>query len=347
MAKYHISADGSKRLCRAKDGNCPLGIAFDNPKLANEFVETRDSIEETFKSKVESGKPFTREEAIERGKHMEIMTTSLVKNNKTSEYMHTIEKIVNGKKTKVYTAERQKLHDDMIQKFRNRFKNAERDGKVVFSAGLPGAGKTTILTQHSGINLDDYVTVSSDDFKEEFAERGLTESFDNIGNLEVSTLSHEETSMLANRFLEEMSADGYNIIYDYTAKSVESTENRIGTLKNNGYKEEDMQFVFVDIPLETARERTIRRYEDGLNEMVKGGNTVGGRYLPDFVLDASESKTGKYSSVNAEVVIEMHRRLEDMGLPKPKIYDNSGDKEIDPDAKPFEIDFDEFRSKGS
>lgn len=276
---------------------------------------------------------------------MEEMTNSLYKNGKTSSIIHSEEKIVDGQVIRVYKEERKRLHNEIVQKFKDRFKNAKKDGKVVFSAGLPGAGKTTILTEHSGVNLDDYVTVSSDDFKEEFAEKDLTETFDNIGNLEVSTLSHEETSMLADRFLKEMSSDGYNIIYDYTAKSVQSTEERIGILKRNGYEEKDMQFVFVDIPLETARERTIRRYESGLNAMVKGENTVGGRYLPDFVLDASASKTGKYSSVNAEVVIEMHRRLENAGLPKPRIYDNSGDKETDPDARPFEIDFDEFKSR--
>lgn len=344
MAKYHISADGKKRPCRAK-GNCPLGVSFDGPKQANQHIEKRMSIDEVFKKKVESGENFTREEAIERGKYMEEMTNSLYKNGKTSDVLNSEEKAIDGEVTRVYTKERKKIHDEVIQNFKSRFKNAKKDGKVVFSAGLPGAGKTTILTEHSGVNLDDYVAVSSDDFKEEFAERGLTETFDNIGNLEVSTLSHEETSMLADRFLREMSADGYNIIYDYTAKSVESTEKRIDTLKGNGYKEKDMQFVFVDIPLETARERTIRRYEDGLNKMVKGENVVGGRYLPDFVLDASASKTGKYSSVNAEVVIEMHRRLENAGLPKPKIYDNSGDREKNLDARPFEIDFDEFKSR--
>lgn len=344
MVKYHISSDGKKRPCRAK-GNCPLGMSFDNPGLANEFIEKRESVEETFLRKVETGELFTRKEAIARGKFMEEMTSSLIKNGKSSESIYTEKVFINGHERKVYTKKRKLLHDEIISKFKSKFKNAKKDKQVVFSAGLPGAGKTTILTQHSGVDLNDYVTVSSDDFKEEFAERGLTESYDNIGNLEVSTLSHEETSMLADRFLKEMSSEGYNIIYDYTAKSSDSTRDRMKILKENGYEEKDMQFVFVDIPLETARERTIRRYEAGLNEMVKGENSIGGRYLPDFVLDASKSKTGKYSSVNAEVVINIHEEFKEMGLPKPKIYDNSGDREKDPNAKPFEISFDEFKNR--
>lgn len=107
-----------------------------------------------------------------------------------------------------------------------------------------------------------------------------------------------------------------------------------------------MQIVFVDIPLEVAEQRAITRYSIGLNNAVDAkGDHVGGRYLPPDVLYSNKSKTGKYSSKNAEAVVSVYYHFEDKGLPKPIVYDNSGDSFADKSYKPIRIDFDEFSNR--
>lgn len=112
-----------------------------------------------------------------------------------------------------------------------------------------------------------------------------------------------------------------------------------------------MQFIFVDISPQTAKERAKFRYARGLNEglRVEGKNldrsdkdkksVIGGRYLPEYVIDESKPKTDKYSSVNAETLIQLHEDA-DLGLPEPKVYDNSG-------SAPIPINYNDFNKESS
>lgn len=106
-----------------------------------------------------------------------------------------------------------------------------------------------------------------------------------------------------------------------------------------------MQFVFVDIPLEVAEERANFRYFVGLNDGIQKEGHTGGRYLPKDVLYQNKSKTGKYSSVNAEAMLEVYNRNKDKGMPEPIVYDNSGNVLKNPDYKPQRIDFKEFANR--
>ena len=119
-----------------------------------------------------------------------------------------------------------------------------------------------------------------------------------------------------------------------------STNRRIGLLESNEYSKKDMQFVFLDIPLDTAKERATGRYTHGLNETIKREEGDGGRYLPTSVLDASKSKTGKYSSKNAEALLQVYKEGSKDGMPEPLVFDNSGDSRKDPSYKPSKINQD-------
>lgn len=99
-----------------------------------------------------------------------------------------------------------------------------------------------------------------------------------------------------------------------------------------------MQFFFVDIPIDVAKERTIFRYMNSMNSHLEDNKHVGGRYLPDYVLNSYKSKTGKYSSQNEETLIKIKENLGKNGLPDPIVYDNSGDS-------PVELEFNEFSKK--
>lgn len=83
----------------------------------------------------------------------------------------------------------------------------------------------------------------------------------------------------------------------------------------------------------------------GLNETIEKGKGDGGHYLPTSVLDASKSKTGKYSSKNAEALLQVYKEGSEDGMPEPLIFDNSGDSRKDPSYRPSKVNFEEFSKK--
>lgn len=342
MSKYHVSRDGKVRPCRSK-GVCPLGSSFDGKETAENYLAMRTEQTEKYEQALREKKTYSIEEALERGAFVDKTVTAQLKSNKDTKSVYF------DVKKGAYTKERQKLHRQILDDLHEKYKNVPCEGKAVFSAGLPGAGKTTVLKMlkdgSEGIDVNNFATVSSDDMKEIFAKKGMIPKVEGLSEMESSTLVHEESSYLADKFLSELSEKNKNIVYDFTCKDFKSTSRRMGILKNSGYQEKDMQFVFVDIPLEVAEQRASARYARGLNSGIEEEGHTGGRYLPKEVLYKNKSKTGKYSSVNAEALLQVYDANKDAGMPEPIIYDNSGNSQEDPSYKPQKIDFKEFSNR--
>lgn len=341
--RYHISIDGKTRVCRSK-GPCPLGTNFELKSDAVRYSEDKEEFFSAYSSKFNSEfvKQYTEKEAAKRGEFVNETTSKWLKNKKDTISLYY------NKETGEFSQERKILHREILDELHAKYESIPANGLVVFSAGLPGAGKTTVLNmldKTEGIQIDQYATVSSDDFKEILAERNMIPRIEGLDKMEASTLVHEESSYLADKFLEELSDKKKNLIYDFTCKNHISASKRIELLKNSGYEEKNMQFVFVDIPLETAKKRAIGRYMYGLNKSQENRDDIGGRFLPPIVLEQSKSKTGKYSSVNAESVIQIFNLYKENGLPIPIVYDNSGDSRKDPSYKPSKLDFIQFSDR--
>lgn len=342
--KHHISTDGKVRPCRSK-GPCPLGSSFDGKVHAVNYANIRNEEMEKHDHNSENKKVYSIEEAKARGEFVNKTVTAQLINKKDTLSIYY------NKDTREFEEKRAIAHREILDELHKKYENIPSEGKVVFSAGLPGAGKTTVLNMlkdgDEGVNVEEYATVSSDDFKEILADRGMIPKVKGLDPMEASTLVHGESSHLADQFLLELSQKNKNIVYDFTCKDFESTDRRMNVLKNSGYKENNMQFVFVDIPLETAEKRAIFRYTSGLNKKIESdGNGVGGRFLPPDVLYKNKSETGKYSSVNAEALLNVYNANKENNIPKPIVYDNSGDIFSNPSYKPEKIDFDSFASRG-
>lgn len=341
MTKYHVSRDGKVRPCRSK-GACPLGSSFSGKGTAENYAVLKEEQGRVLKDIVDDKKTYSMEMALERGAFVDKTVTAQLESKKDT-HSQFFDKMKGE-----YVKERQKIHREILDNLHKQHENVPENGQVVFSAGLPGAGKTTVLEglkDREGVDTNQYVTVSSDDFKEIFAERGMIPEVDGLHPMEASTLVHDESSYLADKYLKELAAKNKNIVYDFTCKSYDSTAIRIKTLTNNGYDEKNMQFVFVDIPLEVAEERANFRYASGLNEAVEDDSSVGGRYLPKEVLYKNKSETGRYSSKNAEALLQVYGANKGKGMPEPIVYDNSGNKFVDPTYKPQKIEFNEFSSR--
>lgn len=316
MTKYHVNGKGISAICRAKEGRCPFGSHFDSKAEAELYAKEKYLSEETYRIHQVSKMKYDSESASKRGKFVDKEVFLAMAHSDTKVVHYNME-------TGQWSPARKKIQDEIIEKFMRKYEKVPNDKKVIFSAGLPGAGKTTVLTSNENLDLDEWATVSADDMKEELARGGHVPEIEGLTPMEASSLVHDESSELADRLLSKLSSQGKNVIYDFTCKMPASAIRRMEILENNGYNREDMRLVFVDIEPATANKRALARYRKGLNEGLEGKNDgIGGRYLPPKIINACISG-GKHSSINAESVVELH---ENHGLDNLKVYNNMGEK---------------------
>lgn len=324
--KYHINNKGEVRQCLAQK-NCPFNetsIHFTDAEGAYRFIEDEELQKETRANIKAVGGDYNSLQASKRAKFVEMKVE-----HAKSIGMET--HITEMETPQLWKKEREEIHEVLLEKMMSRFPNAKKERKSIFSAGLPGAGKTTVLTEYiDTIDTSEYATVSSDDFKELLAEEGLVPEVEGLDPMECSTLVHNESSYLADEFMRRLSSEGYNVIYDFTCKSKKSGADRIDKLVESGYDSRDIQFVYVDIDITTAHYRAKERYKYGLNN-----NELGGRYLPAHVIDNSAPLVNSpHNSQNAQAVVDLFNDP-CYDIPTPIIYDNTG-------AEPVCVSYDKF-----
>lgn len=194
----------------------------------------------------------------------------------TPERMHTI----NGA-GEIWTVERQLMHESILEKLYSEAADVPCDFKAIIAGGLGGAGKTTVLTERANIDLSQYLMINPDIFKAEMAGRGMIPEVEGLSPMEAADLVHEESSYLALQLALRAQSDGKNVIWDITMSTKKSTDGRIDDLRSAGYDEIDG--LFVDIPVELSVERTESRHREG-HELYRAGEGLGGRYVPPEVI---------------------------------------------------------------
>lgn len=230
------------------------------------------------------------------------------KAGKATDVAHTL-----GGDGVTYTPERARLHKEIVDDLYARAADAPNDGKAVLAGGLGGAGKSTVLSKHAGIDSSQYVTINPDDVKEEMAKRGMIPHVDGVSPMETADLIHEESGTIANMLAARALADRKNIIFDATMSRRASIEKRIAALHAAGYR--DIEGVFVDIPVEASVQRALSRHRRGL-EKYRAGQGHGGRYVPPEIIRANSHSTA--SSANRVVFEELKPHMT-----RWRIYDNS------------------------
>jgi hypothetical protein len=124
--------------------------------------------------------------------------------------------------SQAWQRERRTAHDSIIESFYARSSGVPCEHLAVIAGGLGGAGKSTVLEKHAGINRSQYLTVNPDDIKEEMADRGLVPMVDGLSPMEASDLVHEESSHIARQLALRAQGDGKNIIWDITMSTPKS-----------------------------------------------------------------------------------------------------------------------------
>lgn len=194
-----------------------------------------------------------------------------------------------------WTVERAEQHREVMEALWQATETVPRDRRAVIAGGLGGAGKSTVLRGFAGIADGDYFTINPDDVKEEMVRRGMVPDVPGLSPMEASPLVHEESSYIANMLARRAYREGVNVMWDITMSKKSSVDKRITEMREQGYEEIDA--VFVDIPVEASVERALARHRRGL-ERFRAGNGFGGRYVPPALIRANRSSSA--SSANRE-----------------------------------------------
>jgi predicted kinase len=190
----------------------------------------------------------------------------------SSQERHTVDS-----DNEVWSAERQVAHGAIIDRIYSQAQGVPNDHKAIIAGGLCGAGKTTVLFGHAGLDRSQYLTISPDNIKEELARDGLIPEVDGLSPMEASDLVHRESSYIARQLASRALTDGKNLIWDIQMSSRDSVKERIDNLQSADYERIDA--IFVDIPVELSLERADARHREG-EEKYRSGIGLGGRYVP-------------------------------------------------------------------
>lgn len=219
----------------------------------------------------------------------------------------------------MWNEDRAKMHRDIVDHLFAEKAHVPSEGKAVIAGGLGGAGKTTTLKGHAGINPDDWLTINPDDVKEEMAKRGMVPDVPGhpeLSPMERATLIHQESGHIAEMLANKAYDEKKNVIWDITmGHGGWIKDGLLNDLHQRGYN--NVRGVFVDIPVETSVQRAMGRYRAGVDEFRAGKpDALGGRYVPPHIIRAQ--KAGN-TTVNRGVFDELKSLFDDWSL-----YDNSG-----------------------
>ena len=232
----------------------------------------------------------------------------------------------------VWADERDALHDSIILDLYARASDVPCQRRAILAGGLPGAGKSTVLEHHAGIDRSRYLTINPDDVKEEMARRDMIPHVNGLSPMETSDLVHEESSHVAKRLARHAQSDGKNVIWDITMSSPESTERRIGELRSYGYT--SIEAIFVDIPVETSVTRADGRHREG-QDRYRAGEGVGGRLTPAEMIRAQADP--EWGSHNRKTFEQVKNHFDRWCL-----FDNSGSTPVLTEAGRREEDHDHY-----
>ncbi len=194
--------------------------------------------------------------------------------------------------------ERDGAHHSIIEDLYAGAKDVPCERKAILAGGLPGAGKTTILAEHAGIDLTQYLMINPDLIKLELARRNMIPEVEGLSPLEASDLVHEESSYIAKRLASKAEADGKNVIWDVTMSRTDTAIERIESLLDAGYS--PVEGIFIDIPIEVSLRRAGARHRKDHDEYC-AGNGLGGRYISRAtILDHADSAWGSGNRRNFE-----------------------------------------------
>jgi len=203
----------------------------------------------------------------------------------------------------IWSDERDARHDALIDHLYAQAASVPWEHRAVMAGGLPGAGKTTVLTQHAGLEVAGYLVINPDLIKEEMARARLLPEVRGLSLMESSMLAHEEASHIAKRLAHRAQGEGKNIVFDMTMSNAGTCTDRIAALRAHGYTRIDA--VFVDIPIAVSLARADARHRQGHDDF-RAGIGLGGRFVFREMIGAhADSAWGSVNRAHFERVKDL------------------------------------------
>jgi predicted ABC-type ATPase len=218
----------------------------------------------------------------------------------------------------VYSPERAAVHKEIVGQHLAQAETVPSEGRGLMMGGLGGAGKSTVLKNAPGIDLSRFAVVNPDDIKAELAKRGLVPPIEGLSPMEASTLVHQESRHVANLVSRALMRRHKNVAFDITMNGQDEVGKRLDWFDHHGYR--DVHGVFVDVPAETAVERSQARHRKGL-EAYRQGKGLGERLVPSHIIRSAEISPGL--TRNRAAFDAMKHEFSSWQL-----YDNSGAKPV-------------------
>lgn len=184
---------------------------------------------------------------------------------------------------------RGELHDALIAACRAMFPDARADKRAIVLAGPPGAGKSTVQRAILRDRAPDWLVVDADEFKHALLgtaiEDGSYQDFlmpdvvreleaagERFAPLELASLVHEESSLLARQLRADAIADELNIVVD-TVLSSESGAREVGAqLQQAGY---EVSVVDVETTYAISAARVEQRWRDVTRQFLADERNTG------------------------------------------------------------------------
>lgn len=229
-----------------------------------------------------------------------------------------------------WSTERRRLHREILDAAKASCSGLPRDGKaVLFTAGPPGAGKGEsqklvrsrqgdgtelgqALAQAHRMDLDQYVVLDPDRFKEDIFRHGGAPVLPphayvlpgglRLAPAELAPLVHRESAFLQDMFERWAREQGFNLLYDGVMKNFDKTQVLLGDLTRQGYSERVV--LSVEVPMQTSLEQNALRWQAGRILFDQGTEDYGGRMAPEPLIRAlyaqGEAASFSVARANAE-----------------------------------------------
>ena len=197
---------------------------------------------------------------------------------------------------KLLAEENEPLIKKVLDEFRNEIIKEANDRingkninnkqrKVLFVIGLPGAGKSSgfvseFLNEYGAIEFDNDIAKTVDSLKE-YYNNGLGAS-----------VVQDIVSEAQKRLLPELIKEGYNIVYPAIGKRIDKITSELNTYKNAGY---ELSLIEVSVSNETSQNRALKRFIETGRFVDPIGYIKGIQNKPDLVYNYLEERNNNES----------------------------------------------------
>lgn len=189
---------------------------------------------------------------------------------------------------------RARFRRNLITDYLDDHSGPGEDGSAIITAGVPGAGKSTMLA-HRVDDTANYRQLDADVVKVALIEKALKDGlYDdllsrtlddgyNIAPLELAALVHRESTILIDVIRAECIARRENVIIEGTLTWPGHADVIYDQLAAAGYRR--ILVLGVEVERAVAHRQALSRWWNDRVAWSAGGNILGGRYTPAYAID--------------------------------------------------------------